>query len=49
MKKVSADQTTLRLVQYGMRLECLFHLRGARLENIEQISVTAFKIFKHVT
>ena len=31
-----------------MGLECLFHLCGASLENIEQIAVTAFKIFKHV-
>ena len=31
-----------------MRLERLFHFSGARLENIEQISVTTFEIFEHV-
>lgn len=31
-----------------MGLESLLHLLGAGLENFEKISVTAFKIFKHV-
>ena len=31
-----------------MRLEGLFHLRGAGLKEIEQISVTAFEILKYV-
>ena len=48
MKKIGADQAALRLIQFGMRLERLFHLRGARLEEIEQISVATFKIFEHI-
>ena len=48
VKKISADQAALRLIQCGMRLERLFHLCGARLENFEQIPVTAFEIFEHV-
>jgi hypothetical protein len=31
-----------------MRLQRLFHLFGARLEDIEQIPVTTFEIFEHV-
>ena len=31
-----------------MRLERLFHFCGARLKDIEQIPVTAFKIFQHL-
>jgi hypothetical protein len=31
-----------------MWLQRLFHLLGARLEDIEQIPVTAFEIFEHV-
>ena len=31
-----------------MRRERLFHLFGARLEDIEQISVTTVKIFKYI-
>ena len=48
MKKVRSDQATLRLVQYGMRLQCLFHLRGTRLEDLEQVPVTTFEIFEHL-
>jgi hypothetical protein len=36
------------LVQFRMRLERLFHVRGAGLEDLEQVSVTAFEIFEHV-
>src|ERR1700716_106791 len=49
MKKIRADQAALRLIQFGVRLKCLFHLRSARLEEIEQIPVTAFEIFEHIT
>ena len=48
VEKIRADQAALRLVQFGMRLERLFHLGGARLEDVEQISVTAFEVFEHV-
>ena len=34
--------------QFSMRFEHLFHLFGARLEDIEQISVAPLKVFKHV-
>ena len=48
MKKIGADQAALRLIQFGMRLERIFHIRGARLEEIEQIPVATFKIFEHI-
>jgi hypothetical protein len=48
MKKVRSDQAALRLVEYRMRLEHLFHLCGARLENLQQVPVTAFEVFKHL-
>lgn len=47
VKEVSADQTTLRLVEYGMRLQRLFHLCSARLEDLEQVAVATFEIFEH--
>ena len=49
VEKIRPDQSALRLSQLSMRCERLFHLFGARLEDIEQISVTALKIFEHVT
>ena len=48
VEKIRPDQSALRLVQFSMRCKRLFHLFGARLEDIEQISVTAFKIFEHI-
>lgn len=48
MKKIRSDQPALRLVQFSMWFKCSFHLRGSRLEEIEQISVTTFKIFEHI-
>jgi hypothetical protein len=48
MKKVRSDEPALRLIQFGVRFERFFHLRGTRLEEIEQISVTTVKIFEHV-
>ena len=47
VKKIGSDQAALRLVQYGMRLQRLFHLRGARLEDLEQIPVTTFEVLEH--
>ena len=47
VKKIGSDQAALRLVQYGMRLQCLFHLCGARLEDLEQVPVTAFEVLEH--
>ena len=48
VEKIRTDQPALRFIQFSMRFERLFHLVGARLEDIEQISVTTFKIFEHV-
>src|SRR6266516_2001151 len=31
-----------------MRLKCIFHLCGTSLEDIEQVPVATFKVFKHV-
>lgn len=48
MKKICTDQAALRLVQFGMRHQRLFHIRSARLEDIDQIPVTTFEILEHV-
>src|SRR3977135_427051 len=48
MKKVGSDQAALRLIQFRMRLKCLFHFRGAQLENLEQVSVAPLEIVQHV-
>ena len=48
MKKIRANEAALRFIQFGMRLERLFHLRRASLEEVEQIPVTTFEIFEHV-
>ena len=47
VQKIGADQPALRLVQYGMRLERLLHLGGARLEDVEQVPVAAFEVLQH--
>ena len=47
VQKISPDQAALRLVQLGMGFERVFHLRSARFENVEQIPVPAFEVFKH--
>lgn len=49
VEKVCANKPALRRIQFRVRLERVFHLFSARLEDIEQISVTAFEIFEHVT
>ena|SRR5713226_229263 len=48
MKKICTYQAALRFIQFGMCHQRLFHIRSARLEDIEQIPVTTFKIFEHV-
>ena len=48
VQKICTDQSALRPIQFSMRFERLFHLVGARLEDIEQISVTTFKILQHL-
>jgi len=48
VEKICADQAALCLIQLGMRLQRVFHIRGAGLEDIEQISVTAFEIVEHI-
>ena len=48
MKEIRADQIALCFCQYGMRLQCIFHLDGTRLEDLEQIPVTTFEVFEHV-
>lgn len=35
-------------IQFDMRLERLFHLSSARLEDVDQISVTTFEIVEHL-
>jgi hypothetical protein len=47
-KKIRTDQAALPFIQFGMRLERLFHLCRTRLEDIEQIPVTTFEILDHV-
>ena len=48
MKKIRPNEAALRSIQFGMRLERLFHLRSAGLEEIEQIPVTTLEIFEHI-
>src|SRR5215204_1611228 len=48
VEKISADQPALRLVQLGVRRERVFHLGGARFENVEQVSVAAVEILEHL-
>ena len=48
VQKVGADQAALRLVEYGMRRQRLFHLRGARLEDLQQVPVTTFEVLEHI-
>jgi hypothetical protein len=48
MKKICPYQAALRSIQFGMRLQRLFHIRSARLEDVQQIPVTAFEIIEHV-
>ena len=47
MEEVSADQTTLRLVQRGVRHQRLFHVSGARLEDLEKIAMTPVEVFQN--
>ncbi len=48
MKKIRTDRAALRFIQFGMRLERLFHVCRTRLEDIEQSPVTTFEILDHV-
>ena len=48
IEKIRTDEAALRLIQFGMWLERIFHLCGARLEDIEQIPVTAFEVFEDI-
>jgi hypothetical protein len=48
MQKICADQPALRLVQFGMRGQRVFHFGGAHFKNIEQIPVPALEILKHL-
>ena len=47
VQEIRSDQTALGLVQYGMRLQRLFHLSGARLEDLEQVAVTTFEVLQN--
>ena len=47
-KKIRTDQAALRFIQFGMRLERLFHFCGTGFEDLEQIPVTAFEVCEHV-
>ena len=48
MKKIRTDEAALRLIQFRMRVECVLHVRGAGLEDLEQVSVSAFEILEHI-
>ena len=48
MQKICADQAALRLIQFGMWRERLFHLCSSRLKDLKQIPVAAGKILEHV-
>lgn len=48
VQKICADETALRLIQFGMRFKRFFHLGGARLEDVEQVPVTTVEIFEYV-
>src|SRR5579864_3789436 len=48
VQKIRTDQAALRLIQFRMRLERLFHVLGAPLENLEQVSVAAGEILEHL-
>ena len=48
VEKIGPDQSTLRLAQWRMRVERLFHFRCARLKNFEQVSVPATEVLEHL-
>ena len=48
VEKIGADQPALRLVQLGMGRERVFHLCGARFENVEQVPVAAIEVLEHL-
>lgn len=49
MQKICADQPALRLIQFGMRYERIFHLCRTRLKDLKKISMSAIEILEHVT
>jgi hypothetical protein len=49
VEKICANQATLRLVQFGVRRQGVFHILGTRLENIDQIPVATLEIVEHIT
>ena len=48
VEKISPDQPALRQVQLGVGCERVFHLGGARLENVEQVPVAAIEVLEHL-
>ena len=48
VQKIRADQAALGVIQFGVRFQRVFHFRGARLEDIDQIPVAAFEIVEHI-
>src|SRR5271167_49423 len=48
IEKICTDQAALSLIQFGMGFQRVFHVCGARLEDIDQIPVTAFEIVEHI-
>jgi len=48
VKKIGANQVALRFRQYGMRLQCTFHLDRARIEDLEQVPVATLEVVEHV-
>ena len=49
VEKVCANKPALCRIQFCVRLERVFHLFSASLEDSEEISVTALEIFEYVT
>lgn len=48
MEKVRTDQAALRFVQLHMRLERLFHVRRARFEDLDQVSMAPLEVFENI-
>ena len=48
VEKIGSDQAALRLVEWSMRFESILHFGGALFKNLEEVSVTTFKVFENL-
>ena len=48
VEKICADELPLDLRERGMIGERIFHLRGARLESLQQVAVTAEEVLQNI-